>query len=81
MLQSIASVIQALPPVEAIAPVEALVGPVLQRLGEALGAAGAVSPFFSLMSYHETDSAHSTPNPRASLRSCSLRSSRALRGG
>ncbi|KAJ7604267.1 armadillo-type protein [Roridomyces roridus] len=40
VLQSIASVIQALPPTEGIAPVEALVGPVLQRLGEALGAAG-----------------------------------------
>ncbi|KAJ7725697.1 hypothetical protein B0H16DRAFT_1593986 [Mycena metata] len=41
VLQSIASVIQALPPAEAIAPVEAMVGPILQRLGEALGAAGA----------------------------------------
>ncbi|KAJ7153236.1 hypothetical protein C8R46DRAFT_473041, partial [Mycena filopes] len=41
VLQSIASVIQALPPVEAIAPVEAMVSPILQRLGEALGAAGA----------------------------------------
>ncbi|KAJ7017049.1 hypothetical protein C8F04DRAFT_1406335 [Mycena alexandri] len=39
VLQSIASVIQALPPVEAIAPVEAMVGPILQRLGEALGGA------------------------------------------
>ncbi|KAJ7321698.1 hypothetical protein DFH08DRAFT_383122 [Mycena albidolilacea] len=41
VLQSIASVIQALPPVEGVAPVEALVGPVLQRLGAALGAAAA----------------------------------------
>ncbi|KAJ7095461.1 armadillo-type protein [Mycena crocata] len=40
VLQSIASVIQALPPAEAVAPVEAMVGPILQRLGEALGAAG-----------------------------------------
>ncbi|KAJ6468925.1 hypothetical protein C8R45DRAFT_1218716 [Mycena sanguinolenta] len=41
VLQSIASVIQALPPAEAVAPVEAMVGPVLQRLAAALGAAGA----------------------------------------
>ncbi|KAJ7820857.1 hypothetical protein B0H13DRAFT_2291922 [Mycena leptocephala] len=41
VLQSIASVIQALPPAEAIAPVEAMVGPILQRLGAALGAVGA----------------------------------------
>ncbi|KAJ7855598.1 hypothetical protein B0H14DRAFT_3865185 [Mycena olivaceomarginata] len=41
VLQSIASVIQALPPAEGVAPVEALVGPVLQRLGAALGAAAA----------------------------------------
>ncbi|KAF7373942.1 hypothetical protein MSAN_00606600 [Mycena sanguinolenta] len=40
VLQSIASVIQALPPAEAVAPVEAMVGPVLQRLAAALGAAG-----------------------------------------
>ncbi|KAJ7092338.1 armadillo-type protein [Mycena belliarum] len=40
VLQSIASVIQALPPAEAIAPVEALVTPILERLGAALGAAG-----------------------------------------
>jgi hypothetical protein len=37
VLQSIASVIQALPPAEAVAPVEAMVGPILQRLGAALG--------------------------------------------
>jgi hypothetical protein len=43
VLQSIASVIQALPPAEGVAPVEALVGPVLQRLAAALGAAAAVS--------------------------------------
>ncbi|KAJ6522588.1 hypothetical protein B0H19DRAFT_655372 [Mycena capillaripes] len=41
VLQSIASVIQALPPAEGIAPVEAMVGPILQRLGAALGAVGA----------------------------------------
>ncbi|KAJ7915368.1 hypothetical protein B0H13DRAFT_2324463 [Mycena leptocephala] len=41
VLQSIASVIQALPPAEAVAPVEAMVGPILQRLGTALGAVGA----------------------------------------
>ncbi|KAJ7432478.1 hypothetical protein B0H11DRAFT_808219 [Mycena galericulata] len=41
VLQSIASVIQALPPAEGVGPVEALVRPVLQRLAEALGAAGA----------------------------------------
>ncbi|KAJ7696961.1 hypothetical protein B0H17DRAFT_1177748 [Mycena rosella] len=41
VLQSIASVIQALPPAEAVAPVEALVGPLLEQLGAALGAAGA----------------------------------------
>ncbi|KAJ7913240.1 hypothetical protein B0H13DRAFT_2470633 [Mycena leptocephala] len=57
VLQSIASVIQALPPAEAVAPVEAMVGPILQRLGAALGAVGR------------------TPRPRASRRSCSLRSS------
>ncbi|KAJ7493752.1 armadillo-type protein, partial [Mycena latifolia] len=39
VLQSIASVIQALPPAEAVAPVEALVAPILERLGAALGAA------------------------------------------
>ncbi|KAJ7915365.1 hypothetical protein B0H13DRAFT_2324461 [Mycena leptocephala] len=36
------SVIQALPPAEAVAPVEAMAGPMLQRLGAALGAVGAV---------------------------------------
>ncbi|KAJ6541009.1 hypothetical protein DFH09DRAFT_1394943 [Mycena vulgaris] len=41
VLQSIASVIQALQPAEAVAPVEALVGPILERLGAALAAAGA----------------------------------------
>ncbi|KAJ7867851.1 hypothetical protein B0H13DRAFT_2559570 [Mycena leptocephala] len=40
VLQSIASVIQALPPAEAVAPVEAMVGRILQRLGTALGAVG-----------------------------------------
>ncbi|KAK7053926.1 armadillo-type protein [Favolaschia claudopus] len=38
VLQSIASVIQALPPTEGIAPTEAMVMPILQRLGVALGA-------------------------------------------
>ncbi|KAJ6485347.1 hypothetical protein C8R47DRAFT_1321195 [Mycena vitilis] len=41
VLQSIASVIQALPPAEGIAPIEAMVGPILQRLSAALGAVGA----------------------------------------
>ncbi|KAF8156219.1 hypothetical protein K438DRAFT_2026380 [Mycena galopus ATCC 62051] len=41
VLQSIASVIQALPPAEAVAPVEAMVGPVLQRLAAAVAVAGA----------------------------------------
>jgi hypothetical protein len=46
VLQSIASVIQVLPPAEAAAPVEAMVGPILQRLGAALGAVSRVSlPF------------------------------------
>lgn len=36
VLQSIASIIQALPPMEAIPPVEALVSPVVARLFEAL---------------------------------------------
>ncbi|KAJ6516942.1 hypothetical protein C8R47DRAFT_961119, partial [Mycena vitilis] len=43
VLQSIASVIQALPPAEGIAPIEAMVGPILQRLSAALSAVGAVS--------------------------------------
>ncbi|KAJ7087128.1 hypothetical protein C8R44DRAFT_991404 [Mycena epipterygia] len=41
VLQSIASVIQALPPAEAVAPIEAMVGPILERLGAALGAVEA----------------------------------------
>ncbi|KAJ7653619.1 hypothetical protein DFH06DRAFT_1474761 [Mycena polygramma] len=41
VLQSIASVIQALPPAEGIAPIEAMVGPILQRLSAAIGAVGA----------------------------------------
>ncbi|KAJ7220593.1 armadillo-type protein [Mycena pura] len=39
VLQSIASVIQALPPAEAIAPVEAMVRPILQQLRDAFGVA------------------------------------------
>ncbi|RDB17659.1 Importin-13 [Hypsizygus marmoreus] len=35
VVQSIASVIQALPPIEEIGPVEAIVNPILQKLGEA----------------------------------------------
>ncbi|CDO75722.1 hypothetical protein BN946_scf184493.g20 [Trametes cinnabarina] len=40
VLQSIASVIQALPPIEEIPPVEAIVSPVVERLFEALQSAG-----------------------------------------
>ncbi|KAJ7913261.1 hypothetical protein B0H13DRAFT_2271229 [Mycena leptocephala] len=40
VLQSIASVIQALPPAEAVAPVEAMVGPILQT-GAGVGCGGA----------------------------------------
>ncbi|KAJ6620534.1 armadillo-type protein [Mycena sp. CBHHK59/15] len=42
VLQSIASVIQALPPAEEVAPIEAMVNPILHRLAAALASAGTL---------------------------------------
>jgi hypothetical protein len=51
VLQSIASVIQALPPQEMVSPVEAIVSPVVQKLVSALQTASSVSLTYLLLRY------------------------------
>ncbi|KAI0743038.1 ARM repeat-containing protein [Daedaleopsis nitida] len=55
VLQSIASVIQALPPAEGIPPVEAIVSPVVTKLFEALQSAGQLPEEARAMAVHQLE--------------------------